>query len=269
MEAATANSGSNQQADSTAVWQRGGAREFVPSGQQDVAPGEHSGDLLTKEFLRKLIFYAKSKAAPVLSEDAMESISTAYGAMRNQPTENNGRRNLPVTARSLETLIRLSSAHAKLRLSDAVELQDVDAAKELVHFVLFREVSKPMVTDEADSSAGNKENLPENGKRKAAPGVSSSSGDGQKKARAGGDGGQGDGAVASATVSKGDVLRLLAEMRDELEDEAEGLSFGEVERRMAAAVQEGDLERDSLDRALEELSRENLIMVDGESIHFA
>jgi hypothetical protein len=35
---------------------------------------------------------------------------------------------LPVTARSLEALIRLSQAHAKLHLADRVEAIDVQAA---------------------------------------------------------------------------------------------------------------------------------------------
>jgi hypothetical protein len=49
-------------------------------------------------------------------------------------------KNLPVTARSLETLIRLASAHAKARLSQAVEEEDVEVAVELMNFVLFHEV---------------------------------------------------------------------------------------------------------------------------------
>jgi hypothetical protein len=39
---------------------------------------------------------------------------------------------LPVTARSLEALIRLSQAHAKLHLADRVEAIDVQAASRWV-----------------------------------------------------------------------------------------------------------------------------------------
>lgn len=49
-------------------------------------------------------------------------------------------KNLPVTARSLETLIRLASAHAKARLSHDVEDCDVEVAVELMSFVLFHEI---------------------------------------------------------------------------------------------------------------------------------
>lgn len=49
-------------------------------------------------------------------------------------------KNLPVTARSLETIIRLSSANAKCRLSQSVDEEDVAAAVELMNFVLFHEI---------------------------------------------------------------------------------------------------------------------------------
>lgn len=117
----------------TNVWQRGGRL-----GDRAVMQGDgRAGDILSKEFLRKYIFYAKNRlVAPKLSEEAMENISTAYANMRAKQTK----QNLPITARSLETIIRLSTAHAKARLSDHVENEDVECAVELMHFVLFHEI---------------------------------------------------------------------------------------------------------------------------------
>lgn len=46
---------------------------------------------------------------------------------------------MPVTIRTLETIIRLSTAHAKLRLSKNVEVEDCKIALNLLEYALFGE----------------------------------------------------------------------------------------------------------------------------------
>lgn len=50
-------------------------------------------------------------------------------------------RALPITARTLETIVRLSTAHAKLRWSWSVEPQDVAVARKMMEYVLRRDVA--------------------------------------------------------------------------------------------------------------------------------
>ena len=47
-----------------------------------------------------------------------------------------------MTARTLETLIRLATAHAKARLSSKVQEKDAKAAEALLRYALFKEVAK-------------------------------------------------------------------------------------------------------------------------------
>ena len=56
--------------------------------------------------------------------------------MRQQDLSAGSVRILPITIRSLESLIRLASAHAKLRLSKRVTVDDCKVAIKLMRFTL-------------------------------------------------------------------------------------------------------------------------------------
>jgi DNA replication licensing factor MCM3 len=79
--------------------------------EEDDEDDPHCDDVLQHEFLRKYLHFAKTRMRPVLTEEARECIAGRYAEMRSRQDE----RTLPVTARSLETIIRLASAHAKVR----------------------------------------------------------------------------------------------------------------------------------------------------------
>uniref|UniRef100_A0A8C7SZE9 DNA replication licensing factor MCM3 n=1 Tax=Oncorhynchus mykiss TaxID=8022 RepID=A0A8C7SZE9_ONCMY len=100
----------------------------------------HHNKIVSKEFMRKYIHIAKV-LTPTLTQEAANHIAEEYSRLRSQ--EQLGAdisRTSPVTARTLETLIRLSSAHAKARMSKAVELEDSEVAVELVQFAYFKKV---------------------------------------------------------------------------------------------------------------------------------
>ncbi|QDZ23145.1 minichromosome maintenance protein 3 [Chloropicon primus] len=89
-------------------------------------------DLLHTEFLKLFIAYAKRRN-PVLTSEACESIVNNYVEMRQDATN----KTIPITVRALETMIRLATAHAKLKLHTEVLQEDVDIAFDLMQYALY------------------------------------------------------------------------------------------------------------------------------------
>jgi len=122
------------------VWQRN--RHATETSEDDDDP--HSNDVLQHDFLRKFLHFAKTRMHPVLTEPAREYIANRYVEMRARQDE----RTLPITARSLETVIRLATAHAKARLSDVVEAEpDCEVAMDVLAFALYHENSHNVTGD--------------------------------------------------------------------------------------------------------------------------
>ncbi|OSD05902.1 ATP dependent DNA helicase [Trametes coccinea BRFM310] len=98
-------------------------------------------EVLSIAFVKKYIQYAKSKPPPVLTKGAADHIVNVYATLRNEDLDGTRKkRTSPLTARTLETLIRLATAHAKARLSPKVQRQDAKIAEEILRFALFKEV---------------------------------------------------------------------------------------------------------------------------------
>ncbi|XP_055640622.1 DNA replication licensing factor Mcm3 [Toxorhynchites rutilus septentrionalis] len=101
---------------------------------------KRTDQILSVEFMRKYIHIAKC-LKPKLTEAACELISNEYSRLRSQDLmDSDVARTQPVTARSLETLIRLSTAHAKARMAKTVTAKDAQAAIELIQFAYFKKV---------------------------------------------------------------------------------------------------------------------------------
>jgi DNA replication licensing factor MCM3 len=97
-------------------------------------------EVLSIPFIKKYIQYAKSRIKPILTKGAADYVVAVYSALRNDDMEGNQRKTSPMTPRTLETLIRLASAHAKARLSNRVEEKDAKVAEGVLRFALFKEV---------------------------------------------------------------------------------------------------------------------------------
>lgn len=127
-------------------------------------------EVLSIPFIKKYIAYAK-REKPILTKGAADHIVAEYSALRNDELDSAQRRTSPITARTLETLIRLSTAHAKARLSKRVEQKDAEIAAQILKFALFKEVVETerrkrrrvtrdpdaMSTDDDDSSDDDEE----------------------------------------------------------------------------------------------------------------
>jgi len=93
---------------------------------------------LRTEFLKKYIAYSKQNINPVLTDEALEEIKEYYVKMRSTGDEEGAYKAIPISARQLEALIRLSEASARVRLSQKVLKSDARRAIELVHFCLMQ-----------------------------------------------------------------------------------------------------------------------------------
>ena len=108
-------------------------------------------NILTRDFLRKYIHYAKSKINPTLTKEATEYISTSWSKLREMSIEDDNKRKvIPVTVRTLESLIRLSTAFAKARLSQKVEKKDAEQAFDLLLKTIFQ-VNEEKEDEEEDN----------------------------------------------------------------------------------------------------------------------
>ncbi|MFA4887211.1 MAG: LAGLIDADG family homing endonuclease [Candidatus Nanoarchaeia archaeon] len=80
---------------------------------------------ITPEFLRKYLAYVKQYIHPVMTKAAITAIKDFYVDLRNSgKADEGGVRPIPISARQLEALIRLSEASAKIRLDEKITRED-------------------------------------------------------------------------------------------------------------------------------------------------
>jgi len=178
----------------------------VPKGD-----GEQAPEVLTVDFLRKYIRFCR-RLKPLLSQDAQNAVAEKYVDLRmrfqsgfadNQRDAQNAdakrKPRLAVTTRTLEALIRLATAHAKLRLQRLeVTPQDVEEAYRLMLQAREEDVpERPAVAAPAEA-----------GPSDGSDGAGGSQGRGQKRSR------EADGSAAASSdeplaPKRFDVLRTL------------------------------------------------------------
>lgn len=104
-----------------------------------------TGDIIPIELLTAYISYARKNVHPKLTEEASEELISAYVAMRKLGEDvRAAERRITATTRQLESMIRLSEAHAKMRLSETVELDDVKEAVRLIKSAIKESATDPL-----------------------------------------------------------------------------------------------------------------------------
>lgn len=101
----------------------------------------NKNEVLTKSFLRKYLHYSKKMIEPNLGDDSIKLLSDYWTELRNDEKDNENKA-VPITVRTLESLIRLASAHAKLRLSKIISKADCEVAFELLRYALYHDKDK-------------------------------------------------------------------------------------------------------------------------------
>ena len=86
---------------------------------------------INQKMIRKYISYARNHCNPKLTDEVIKTIQKFYVKLRNAKS-NEENPPVPLTARQLEALVRLSEASARIRLSETVDVSDAKRAIKLL-----------------------------------------------------------------------------------------------------------------------------------------
>ncbi|MBA0829232.1 hypothetical protein Goarm_013850, partial [Gossypium armourianum] len=81
--------------------------------------------ILSQELLRKYLTYAKLNIFPRFHEKDMAKLTKVYADLRKESSRGQG---VPIAVRHIESMIRMSEAHARMHLRQHVTEEDVDMA---------------------------------------------------------------------------------------------------------------------------------------------
>ena len=81
------------------------------------------------DVLKKYIIYAKRHYRPKLAKIDTDKVTQFYADIRRESNIVGG---IPIAVRHIESLVRMSEAHAKIHLREEVNTEDIDVAIELL-----------------------------------------------------------------------------------------------------------------------------------------
>ena len=113
----------------------------------------HQNNIITPpystEILRKFIAYTRQNIFPKLTNEAIAELKEYFVKMRSSAGTGASAKSVPISARQLEGLVRLSEAHAKLHLRAKVTKKDAKRAIDLLDYCL-RQVALDEETGQFD-----------------------------------------------------------------------------------------------------------------------
>jgi replicative DNA helicase Mcm len=115
--------------------------------QMKKTQGQSTTPTIPPDFLKKYIGYANRYVIPTLTPEAAEVIENFYVDLRK--SAEGGASPVPITARQLESLVRLSEARARMALRSKVTKEDAQAAVRLMEESL-RMVALDRITGKID-----------------------------------------------------------------------------------------------------------------------
>lgn len=102
--------------------------------------GSESQFRIDTHTLTRYITYAKNMVHPKISDDAKKALVDGYVQLRRLGSH---RKQITATTRQLESLIRLSEAQARMKLSPVVTARHVEEALRLVRVSIFKAATDP------------------------------------------------------------------------------------------------------------------------------
>lgn len=87
------------------------------------------GELMPYDLLKKYLIYSKRHFRPKLAKIDQDKVTQFYADIRRESSVVGG---IPIAVRHIESLIRMSEAHAKIHLREEVTTSDIDVAIELL-----------------------------------------------------------------------------------------------------------------------------------------
>lgn len=123
------------------------AQFILDMHQMKKTRGQTKSSPIAPDFLKKYIGYSNRYVIPQLTPEAAEVIENFYVDLRK--SAEGGASPVPITARQLESLVRLSEARAKMALRSKVSKEDAQAAIRLMEESL-RMVALDRVTGKID-----------------------------------------------------------------------------------------------------------------------